>query len=63
MPLPAMSPINPRTQSTSALTKPWGLFLPSTPRTGSVPIVGRTLSPADKLTKSAKGINQTHMPK
>ncbi|KAG5986313.1 hypothetical protein E4U54_005494, partial [Claviceps lovelessii] len=42
---------------------PCGFALPSAPRTGSVPMVGSTLSPADRLTNSAKGTSHTHRPK
>jgi hypothetical protein len=65
--LPAMRNTSPSASlkpSTSALNMPWRRLLPSASRTGSsLPMVGRTLSLADRLTKSAKGISQTQRPK
>ena len=50
--------------STTDLTKPCRLFLPDESRRGSsLPIVGSTLSLADKLTNSANGTIQTQRPK
>ena len=44
---------------------PWRLldFRESSAPEGSLPMVGRTLSLADRLTNNEKGINQTHRPK
>lgn len=58
------SPMAESTLSTITFTIPCRLFFPLTSREGcSVPMVGNTLSLADRLTNKAKGISQTHNPK
>ena len=61
-------PIPESTLSTSTLTIPWPrldllLSPPLVDAEGSLPMVGRTLSLAERLTNSANGTNQTHKPK
>lgn len=60
------SPIHSRTVSTMTLAIPCRLFFPAAPGIplgSSLPIVGNTLSLADRETKRENGTSQTHSPK
>ncbi len=61
-----ISPIAPRTLSTKAFAMPWlllALLVPPDTAGPSLPIVGKTLSLAERLTNSENGTNHTHRPK
>jgi hypothetical protein len=63
-----VSPTQSLNPSTTAFAIPCRLFflspdIPGMPPGSSLPIVGSTLSLADKLTKRANGTSQTHSPK